>query len=50
MCIPSDNGGDEELRAIGVLASVGHGHKTRAGVLLPSAQPLAAATVNIRGA
>ena len=29
-----DNGGDEELGAVGVGASVGHGQKTRAGVLV----------------
>lgn len=27
------NSGDEELRAVGVLAGVGHGEKTRLGVL-----------------
>jgi hypothetical protein len=28
-----DNGGDEELRAVGVLAGVGHGQETWLGVL-----------------
>ena len=28
-----DNGSDEELRAVGVLASVGHGEQARFGVL-----------------
>lgn len=29
----SDDGGDEELRAVGVLSSVSHGEDTRLGVL-----------------
>lgn len=28
-----DDGGDEELRAVGVLSSVGHGKETGLGVL-----------------
>ena len=28
-----DDGGDKELRAVGVLASVGHGEQARFGVL-----------------
>ena len=36
MCVlnlPSDDGRDEELRAVGVLSGVGHGQQTRLGVL-----------------
>lgn len=33
MHIPGDNGGDEELRSVGVLAGVGHGEETLLGVL-----------------
>jgi hypothetical protein len=32
-CLRGDDGGDEELGTVGVLASVGHGEETLLGVL-----------------
>jgi hypothetical protein len=44
-----DDSGDEELRAVGVLASIGHGQQARLGVLQLEVLVREAVTVDCKG-